>query len=57
MAPIEPPSPAFPFKIKRFGKSPKTLFDNLQAIEIKGVFSGEKAPCGGGISSRRISFF
>jgi hypothetical protein len=45
----------FPFKFKHSGKSPGWLFNNLEMLEIKGVFSGEKTPFGGSFLGRRFS--
>jgi len=46
----------FPFIFKHSGKSPGKLFDNLEAFEIKGVFSGGKTPFGGSFLGRCFRF-
>jgi hypothetical protein len=56
MAPPDRPAKIFPLKFKHSGKPPGTLFDNLELIESKGVFSGGKAPCVGGFLGRRFPF-
>jgi len=56
MAPPAPVNGNFPFIFKHSGKSPGKLFDNLEAFEIKGVFSGGKTPFGGSFLGRCFRF-